>query len=60
MTNQDKHSLLRRDKEYVKFTQLLRRAERDGRLDGAHTCSLCGMKFNNPEDAEKCCKVPIT
>ena len=51
--------VLRRDKEYVKFVQLLRRAERDGRLDGTHTCTLCGMKFQTRAEAKECCRVTI-
>ena len=51
--------VLLRDKEYVKFGQLLKKAEREGRVDGDHDCSLCGMKFNTREDAENCCRVTI-
>ncbi|MCZ6767590.1 MAG: hypothetical protein O7D32_11740 [bacterium] len=57
---EDKKHLLRKDKEYVKFTQLLRRAEREGRLDGTFTCNLCGMKYHSIEEASGCCKVPVT
>jgi len=57
---QEKKILLRKDKEYVKFTQLLRRAEREGRLDGTFTCNLCGMKYHSTEESNGCCKVPVT
>jgi len=61
MSNQeDKSDILRKEKEYVKFVQLLRRAERDGRLDGTFECTLCGMKFQASEDATACCKVTVT
>jgi len=59
MAKQEKAGVLRRDKEYVKFVQLLRRAEKDGRLDGTFVCGLCGMKFMTADDADACCKVTV-
>ncbi len=59
MAKQEKAGVLRKDKEYVKFVQLLRRAEKDGRLDGNFDCKLCGMKFSTSEDADACCKVTV-
>ncbi len=56
---QDEQNLLRKDKEYVKFVQLLKRAEVDGRLDGGFECMLCGMKFHSEEEARGCCKVTV-
>ena len=60
MAKLEEHVLLRKDKEYVKHVQLLRRAERDGRLDGTFVCGLCGMKFQSREEAGECCKVPVS
>ena len=57
---EDKEGILRRDKEYVKFVQLLKKAENDGRLGGFHTCTLCGMKFQTIEEATSCCKVTVS
>ncbi|MCK4775609.1 MAG: hypothetical protein KAT30_12510 [Candidatus Krumholzibacteria bacterium] len=54
MAKQEKAGLLRKDKEYVKFVQLLQRAEKDGRLDGGFVCKLCGMKFATADDAAMC------
>lgn len=59
MAKQEKAGILKRDKEYVKFVQLLKRAERDGRLDGNFTCKLCGMRFATAEEARACCKVTV-
>jgi hypothetical protein len=59
MAKQEK-GLLRKDKEYVKFVQLLKRAEKDGRLDGGFTCKLCGMKFSAADEAATCCKVTVS
>lgn len=59
MAKPDKSGVLRRDKEYVKFVQLLRKAEREGRLDGEYVCTLCGMKFQASDDARACCRVTV-
>ena len=59
MAKQEEAEILRKDKEYVKYVQLLRRAENDGRLDGVYTCGLCGMKAQTEEDARQCCRVTI-
>ena len=59
MGKQDKAEvggLLLRDKEYVRYVQLLKKAESEGRLDGQFTCRLCGMKFHSVEEAESCCR----
>lgn len=59
MEKQERGGVLMRDKEYVKFVQLLRKAEREGRLDGNFNCVLCGMRFNTREEAEECCRVSV-
>ena len=60
MGKPDKANLLRRSKEYVRYVQLLRRAELDGRLDGQYPCKLCGMNYHTTEQAEECCKIPVS
>ena len=60
MGKHGKAGLLVRDKEYVKFVQLLRKAEDEGRLDGKHTCMLCGMRFQTSKEAEECCKASMS
>jgi hypothetical protein len=59
MAKQEKEGVLQKDKEYVRFAQLLRRAEKDGRLDGTFTCKLCGMKFTTAAGADACCRVTV-
>ncbi len=58
--DKDKGGVLLRDKEYVKYVQLLRKAEKEGRLDGAYSCSLCGMRFLAKEEAENCCRISLS
>jgi hypothetical protein len=60
MEKQEKGGVLLREKEYVKYVQLLKKAEREGRLDGSHNCSLCGMRYNTIEESEGCCQVTIS
>jgi len=59
MEKQEKGGVLLKDKEYVKYVQLLKKAEREGRLDGNYNCTLCGMRFNTREEAEECCRVTV-
>ena len=59
MEKETKAGVLVRDKEYVKYVQLLKRAEREGRLDGSCLCNLCGMRFGSEEEAAECCRVTV-
>ena len=59
MGKPEKAHLLSRDREYVKYMQLLKRAEADGRLDGKYPCRLCGMKYHTKQQADVCCKIPV-
>jgi hypothetical protein len=60
MEKQEKGGVLLRDKEYVKYVQLLKKAEREGRLDGSYNCRLCGMRYNTREESEECCQVTVS
>ncbi|HEX6790604.1 MAG TPA: hypothetical protein VF247_04770 [Candidatus Krumholzibacteria bacterium] len=51
--------VLTKDKEYVKFVQLLRKAEKDGRLDG-YPCQLCGSRYTSKAEAEGCCRIHLS
>jgi len=59
MEKREKGGVLMKDKEYVKFVQLLRKAEKEGRLDG-YPCPLCGSRYATCDDAEGCCRVVIS
>jgi hypothetical protein len=60
MEKQEKSGLLVRDKEYVKYVQLLKKAEKEGRLDGGFECGLCGMKYESRDGADNCCRITVT
>jgi hypothetical protein len=45
------------DHSYVKFNKLLARAQAEGRVDGKHRCSTCGMRFRTEVEAHNCCAI---
>ena len=47
--------VLVRDPSYVKYERLLHQAEAEGRLDGAFSCLVCGMRFRDKVEADACC-----
>jgi len=59
MEKREKGGVLTKEKEYVKFVQLLKKAERDGRLDG-YPCQLCGSRHPTKADAEGCCRTVLS
>lgn len=59
MEKQTKGGVLLKDKEYVKYVQLLRKAEKDGRLDG-FPCTLCGMRYISRDEADACCRSTLS
>jgi hypothetical protein len=59
MEKREKGGVLTKDKEYVKFVQLLRKAEKDGRIDG-YPCQLCGSRYSSKIEAEGCCRIVLS
>jgi hypothetical protein len=60
MDKQGKAGVLLKEKDYVRFDQLLKRAESEGRLDGHNVCNLCGMRYQTEEEAKNCCRISIS
>jgi len=56
MTKSEDSSLVK-EKHFVRYDQLIEKAEREGRLNGSYRCLVCGMRYNLKEEAEDCCKV---
>ena len=50
-------TILKKDKNYVKFHRLLAKAEADGRLDGKYRCPVCGMRYLSDREADECCRI---
>jgi hypothetical protein len=59
MEKREKGGVLTKDKEYVKFVQLLRKAEKDGRIDG-YPCLLCGSRYSTKAESEECCRIVLS
>ena len=51
--------LLEEDENYVKFRNLLQKAESEGRINGQHRCAVCGMRYKAEQESKDCCaRVP--
>jgi hypothetical protein len=48
-----------REKPFVKYDQLIERAENEGRIDGRFRCLVCGMRYRMKDDADECCKIVL-
>jgi len=44
------------DMTEVKYERLLRQAKIEGRVNGSHSCPVCGSHYNDKEAASACCK----
>jgi hypothetical protein len=55
----DKDQTLVKEKPFVKYEQLIQRAEVEGRIDGPHRCIVCGMRYMEKDSAEDCCRAVL-
>jgi len=46
-----------KEKPFVKYDQLIERAEVEGRIGGKYRCLVCGMRYHAKDDADDCCRV---
>lgn len=56
MDDQGERSILIKATNSTTYNMLIEKAEKDGRLNGAHRCPICGMKFHTTSEAEICCE----
>ncbi|GJM43242.1 MAG: hypothetical protein DHS20C21_00840 [Gemmatimonadota bacterium] len=56
MTREEEGSILQRDRPNSTYELLLRKAVSEGRIGGDHRCQVCGMRYNNDEEANSCCE----
>ena len=56
MTREEEGSVLQKDRPNSTYELLLKKAVSEGRIGGDHRCQVCGMRYNNPEDANSCCE----
>ena len=55
----EKDSALVKEKPFVKYDQLILKAEREGRINGRFRCIVCGMRYLEKDSAEDCCKAVL-
>ena len=55
----EKDQALVREKPFVKYEQLIQKAEAEGRIDGPHRCIVCGMRYIEKDSAEDCCRAVL-
>ena len=55
----EKDSTLVKEKAFVKYERLLEQAEAEGRINGRYRCIVCGMRYNEKDNAEDCCRVVL-
>ena len=54
---QEEDGTLVREKPFVKYEQLIQRAEEEGRISGRYRCLVCGMRFHEKDEADDCCSI---
>jgi len=58
MVREDAATLVK-EKPFVKYDQLIEKAEREGRISGKFRCLVCGMRYHEKDDADECCKIVL-
>ena len=50
------NSILVKGTSSTTYNMLIKKAEKEGRLGGAHKCPICGMRSHTSREAEICCE----
>ena len=53
--SRDDGILIKKDETSSTYDLLLKKAVREGRVDGKFRCPVCGMRFKNEKEASACC-----
>jgi hypothetical protein len=56
MIREEEGSILQKDRANSTYELLLRKAVEEGRIGGTHRCRVCGMRYNDPGEAQTCCE----
>lgn len=56
MRDQEDRSLLVKNHSSSTYDLLIKKAEKEGRLNGRHKCPICGMRSNSSLEADACCE----
>ena len=59
MVKNEEASLIK-EKHFVRYDQLIAKAQKEGRISGAFRCLVCGMRYNDKDEAEDCCKAVVS
>jgi len=56
MMREEEGSILQKDRPNSTYELLLKKAVSEGRIGGDHRCQVCGMRYNDSEEATACCE----
>ena len=56
MIREEEASILEKDRQNSTYELLLKKAVAEGRIGGASRCQVCGMRYNSPAEAARCCE----
>ncbi len=56
MVRNEDGTILQKDRSNSTYDLLLRKAVEDGRIGGSCRCRVCGMRYNDSEEAVACCE----
>lgn len=56
MVRNEDGTILQKDRSNSTYDLLLRKAVEDGRIGGSCRCRVCGMRYNDSEEAAACCE----
>ena len=56
MIRDEESGVLQKDRANSTYELLLKKAVEEGRIGDASRCRVCGMRYNNPEEAANCCE----
>ena len=56
MIREEEASILEKDRQNSTYELLLKKAVAEGRIGGSSRCQVCGMRYNSPDEAARCCE----
>ncbi len=56
MIREEEATILQKDRANSTYELLLRKAIDEGRIGGPQRCRVCGMRYNDPLEAQGCCE----
>lgn len=53
---EEEGTILQKDRPNSTYELLLKKAVEEGRIGGSCRCRVCGMRYNDPAEADACCE----